>query len=77
MADANFNMKAQLCAVCKNQLKQPFDNEHPERPLMSCRVLKMIPIELLMATSYTCKHFDFDEEKYKIYKDLLPQNFNP
>lgn len=77
MADAEFGIRAQLCSVCKNEIKHKFDNAHPDRPTMTCKVIGEIPRALDLAYSYECEHAVIDMEKYKIYKDILPKDFDP
>ncbi|GEM_PF-4761947 len=76
MVDAEFNVRAQLCAVCKNEQTHKFDNAHPEKPTMTCKVLGDIPKDIGLGKSYKCEYSILDEEKYAIYKDVLPKDFN-
>jgi hypothetical protein len=74
MADASFGMKAQLCAVCKNQRERAFDAEDPARPVMTARPGRHTGAAA-SGESYVCEYFELDEAKYKVFKDLLPQTW--
>jgi len=77
MADAEFTIMTPLCLICLNRQQHKFDNAHPDKPTMTCKVLGDIPRALEMALSYDCGSFVLDEEAYKINKPLLPKDFDP
>jgi hypothetical protein len=74
MDDAQFNIRAALCAICQNEQKHKFDNGHPDQPLFSCKELGQVPEPIYKAISYKCKAFLLDEAKYKTHQNIIPKD---